>query len=373
MRLMAKAAVFYGPGRISIDKKEFHYATRNNDFFINKDLEGTVLKVRSCCVCGYDARVFRSGHKKVKPPLVLGHEICAETMKDLPSMKAGTRVAVYPILPCLQCIFCRRKMYNLCSNKREMGSSLDGGFAEYIHIPKGILQIGGLVPIPEGLSDEEASLIEPLACCLNGISQITRNRISSYRKRVPPENEEESVAIIGDGPMGLIHLQLFKNLFGTKPIMIGKIPNRLDFARSVGAERTFLFKEVDDVISEALPWSEDSEGYSIIIVAASEPTALQLATRIASKGSSISLFAGFPENGLMTANSLNPNLIHYNQLSITGSFSSTPKHFHHAIEIASEKVVDLSKLITNRYSLDSIKEAISLTQDYRGLRASVIP
>ncbi len=87
-----KAAVFYQPNKIDIQEKQ-----------IPKNDSTILLKVRSCTVCGYDVRVFRNGHKKVNPPIILGHEICGETLSDLPAMKSGTRVAVYSILPCFVC------------------------------------------------------------------------------------------------------------------------------------------------------------------------------------------------------------------------------------------------------------------------------
>ena len=347
--IRARAAVFYGPGRISIAEKEFHLQNgRAGD-----SLQESILKIRSCCVCGYDARVFRNGHRKVNPPIVLGHEICAETTKDLGSMKAGTRVAVYPVLPCLDCRYCLQKRYNLCINMKEIGSTHDGGFAQYIKIPKETIQIGGLLPVPDSLSDEEASLIEPLACCLNGFSQINGAL-----------DKDSSVAIIGDGPIGLLHLQLLKNLLGTRPVVVGKVSERMDAARSFGPAKVF---SADDEVSEMLRFSEGS-GYDLVVVATSEPSAVELAGKIASKGSCINIFAGIKGRA-----ALDPNLVHYNQISVNGSFSSTPDNFRRAARLASDKIIDLSKIITHRYSLDTIAEAISVTESYRGLRAVVIP
>lgn len=333
-----RAAVFYGPGKISVSHREIP----RSDF---------TLKIRSCCVCGYDARVFRNGHKKVNPPVVLGHEISAEATGDLKSIKAGTRVAVYPVLPCLHCKHCLQKRYNLCTSMKEIGSTLDGGFAERISIPKEIAGIGGLVPIPDSLSDEEASLIEPLACCVNSISQAGA------------PGKDGSVAIIGDGPMGLLHLQLARNMLGARTAVIGKVPHRMDAARSLGAE---VFPAGDDVL-EMREFA--GGGYDLVIVAASEPSALDLAAQLASKGSHINIFAGI--KGPAT---LDPNLIHYSQMSVSGSFSSTPADFARAIQLASNRqAVDLSKMITHRYSLDDISDALSATEGYRGLRAAVIP
>ncbi len=371
------AAVFYGPGQIYVDnEREFRpiLVRKDNDpTVIEKNFRDTVLKVRSCCVCGYDARVFRNGHRKVKPPIILGHEICAETIEDTPLMSAGTRVAVYPVLPCMRCRYCHRKMYNLCTNMQELGSTLDGGFAEYVSIPKEIMQIGGLLPVPDSLSDNEASLIEPLACCLNGVSWISQTGSTNiYRNGKALQAEEKSVAIIGDGPIGLMHLQLFKNLFRTKPILIGKISERMNIAQSLGAERTFFSDNTDATVSEILQFS-GGPGYDLVVVASSDPSALELATMIASKGSTISIFAGIKEKPAGNAATLDPNIIHYNQISVIGSFSSTPDNFKQAIQIATARVVDLSKIVTRQCSLDEISQALFLTGNYKGLRTAIIP
>src|ERR687890_2688479 len=165
------AAVFYSPNNLSVQEIQFP---------INQNEKGGVmLKVNACAVCGYDVRVFRNGHSKVTPPIILGHELCGEILKAITTttssdiiIKKGSRVAVCPVIPCLNCRYCYNKQYNLCINLKEIGSTVDGGFAEYVKIPKNIIQIGGLVPVPDNLSDEEAALLEPLACCLNGFSHI---------------------------------------------------------------------------------------------------------------------------------------------------------------------------------------------------------
>ena len=165
------AAIFYSPNNLSV--QEIQFPTDQDE-----KGGGVMLKVNACAVCGYDVRVFRNGHSKVTPPIILGHELCGELLETITTttstgiIKEGSRVAVCPVIPCLKCIYCYNKQYNLCINLKEIGSTVDGGFAEYVKIPKNVIQIGGLVPVPDNLSDEEAALLEPLACCLNGFSHI---------------------------------------------------------------------------------------------------------------------------------------------------------------------------------------------------------
>ncbi|MEO9319589.1 MAG: alcohol dehydrogenase catalytic domain-containing protein [Nitrososphaera sp.] len=348
--LKSRAAVFYGPGDIAVEQRDFPE-------FHDPSARGARLRIRCCSVCGYDARVLKSGHRKVNPPVVLGHEICGETIHDVDSITSGTRVAVYPVAPCLHCSYCKMERYNLCSNLKEIGSSIDGGFSEFLAIPKEIISIGGLVPTPDSMTDSEASLVEPLACCVNSVSNVAAMRT---RGRI------DTVAIIGDGPMGMMHAMLTRRMLGAKTVVVlGRIPNRIAFGRSLGIQTHSV---VDSPISDILQPCGD-EGYDVVFVAASDPSALELARKIAAKGACISIFAGI--SGASAA--IDPHFVHYSEVTVTGTFSSTPAHFRTAVELASRKDVDLSKLVTHTFPLESISEAFKATSDYRGMRISVRP
>lgn len=365
------AAIFYGSNNI-----------RNEEVYYNHDEKGRAgdgggvsLEVNACAVCGYDVRVFRYGHRKVTPPVILGHEICGEieedvTIRSIPpkrgteTLKAGSRVVVSPLIPCLKCIYCDNKQYNLCTNLKEIGSNVDGGFAENVGIPKNILKVGGIVPIPDCLSNEEAALLEPLACCLNGFSQMGQ------------VSERDNVVIIGDGPIGLLHLQLSRNLYHARTAVVGKIPQRIQKARSMGADATTMIDNHNDdgdsdvdvrAISKILDFT-DGMGANVIIIATSNPEAFDFAVKVASKSSRINIFSGMTKGRNI---SFDPNWLHYNQISITGSFSSTPSSFQEAVRIASNREIDLSKLISRSYSLTDIKEAILATEKCLELRAVI--
>lgn len=357
-----RAAVYYGPG--CIVNKEI-YPTHNSD------KEGVLLKLKACAVCGYDVRVFRDGHLKVKPPVILGHEICGEINRDIFSIvngketfiKAGTRVTVSPIVPCMKCKYCIMNEYNLCIHLREIGSSIDGGFAEYVNIPTEVIRIGGLVPIPDNMNDDEAALLEPFACCLS--SQINMGW---------GIGQKGTMVIIGDGPIGLLHLQLSKSI-GTRTIVIGKIPRRLSKATSLGADLSLFFNRNDinddrsgeDTLREVMSYT-GGYGADAIIIATSSPAAFEFALRIAAKNSKINIFAGMPGSCCLP---LDLNRIHYSQVTITGSFSSTPNMLKKGADLISTGQINLSEIISHHYPLEDIKEAMSVTENYLGLRVII--
>ena len=369
------AAVFYSPNNLGVQEIQFPTDQDERD--------GVMLKVNACAVCGYDVRVFRNGHSKVTPPIILGHELCGELLETITTttttttstgiIKEGSRVAICPVIPCLNCRYCYNKQYNLCINLKEIGSTVDGGFAEYVKIPKNIVQIGGLVSVPDNLSDEEAALLEPLACCLNGFSHI--GQITTEEEEKGGGKRSSSVVIIGDGPIGLLHLQLSK-LYGAKTIVVGKISARIQKAKSMGADEV-IFAADDHQSSSRKETSDDvleltgGIGANVVIVATSNPAALDLAIKVAAKNSRINIFAGMPKDDNNNTILIDPNWLHYNQISITGSFSSTPSMLYEAARLASTKKIDLTKIVTHRYSLSNIEDAILATENYYGLRAVI--
>ena len=342
------SAVFSGPRNFEI--KDLPMSSKNCN---------VILKTLSCAVCGYDVRVFNEGHKKVQPPIVLGHEICARTLGTLrlPNgqiIAEDKRVIVSPLIPCLKCHNCNAGYFNCCNKLYEIGSSVNGGFADYINIPENNILINGIVPIGSNIHDDEASLIEPLSCCLNAYLNIN----NSVR--------DEYVIIIGDGPIGLIHLQISK-LFGAKTIVVGKIPSRLREAESIGADMILMNNDSDESIRTIWDYTYE-QGGKLIIVATSNPDAIDLALKVAGKNSLINVFAGIPKNKFVN---IDPNLLHYNQITLSGSFSSTPNLMKKAVDLVHNQKINLRRLETHRFSLDEIDKAFNITEDYRGLRSVI--
>ena len=342
-----QAAVFSGPNDLNVK-------------LVKSPSDGIRTRVRACAVCGYDVRVFRHGHRKVRPPVILGHEICAELVDVVQTpqgnLSKGTRVAIYPQVPCLECQLCRLKQYNMCLNLRELGSTVNGGLAEYVQIPDNLVKIGGLVEVPPSITDEQAALLEPLACCLNSVSRMDSQR-----------PDHSNVVIIGDGPIGLMHLQLLKQTQNRKVCVIGRIDSRMHKAREMGAD--FVLKRQDDesTIQKIVERFQGAYADSIVI-ATSNPVALDLAQKLAGKNSLINLFAGMSHDNLPR---IDANRVHYDQLLVMGSFGCTPSLMSRAAGIVSEKKIDISSIVTHHYSLLETKNAFVDTENYAGLRAVI--
>jgi len=358
MAKFMNAAIFYGPNNIQIKDIDFKKST-NNDY---------LLKVLSCSVCSYDVRTFRNGHFKVTPPIILGHEICAEMVDEYQgknvSIKPKTRVSIYPIIPCFECWYCNNKKYNLCINLKEIGSTINGGFAESLLIPKQVFEIGGIVPVLDNVANEEASLIEPLACCLNSINQIKNL-------------EFDSVTILGDGPIGLMQLMLIKRFFKVNVTLIGKIPHRVESAKKLGADLAILVDDTDEFTLDGYKkiTSDVNSAFSpnVVFVSNNNPLSLNLAVKLVNKNGKIVLFSGIKNKGSGNNNavSIDPNFVHYNQVSVFGSFSSTPNNMIEAMNLVNSKEIDLKSLITQTFSLASVKEAFLTSESYKGFKSII--
>lgn len=353
------AAVYYGPNDMRLENLDFSETCKNNM---------NLLRVLSCSICSYDVRTFRNGNFKVTPPIILGHEICAELVNEYKtsnlSMRPQTRVSIYPVVPCLECWYCKESKFNLCNNLKEMGSTINGGFAEYIVIPKEVFEIGGIIPVPDNITNEEASLIEPLACCINSINQVK-------------DLEFESAIIFGDGPIGLMQLMLLKRFFKIRVTVIGKIKHRLETAKKLGADLVILFEDDNDMSTILQQIREFNGKFSpnLIFISNNNPECIESALKLVNKNGRIILFSGFknkmyPQKKSFSSE-IDPNLVHYNQVSITGSFSSNPVNLKEAMDLVGSGEIELYNLISNTFSIEKIREAFRTSESFTGIKSII--
>ena len=184
-----------------------------------------VVKVRASGICATDVKTLLGQSLPKKLPAILGHEAVGEVFElgsGVTGFELGERVAVYPIAVCGECYYCTRGRHNLCSNEFGLGHGVDGGFAEYVRLPRQIVRIGGVVRLPDGLPFEEAALAEPLSC---GLAALRAHRLT----------RGDTVVIVGAGPMGLIHLKV-SQWAGARVIVADLLSRRLETAAAMGAD-----------------------------------------------------------------------------------------------------------------------------------------
>src|SRR5690242_10130671 len=189
-----------------------------------------LVKVKVALTCGTDVKVFRRGYhaRMIVPPAVFGHELAGDVVAagpDVEQFRIGQRVVAANSAPCEECYFCLRNQQNLCEDLLFN----NGAYAEYIRIPERIVERNTYL-IPEGVSYQDAALVEPLACVLRGLEE------TGFRPG-------DSVAIIGLGPIGLMFVRLAK-VYGARVIAIGRRKTQLRRAEAAGADELISTEQI---------------------------------------------------------------------------------------------------------------------------------
>ncbi|MCL6578866.1 MAG: zinc-binding dehydrogenase [Candidatus Bathyarchaeota archaeon] len=327
-----KAAMLYGVKDLRVEEAEKP-----------KTEAGEVLvKVKAATTCGTDLKIFQRGYveKVIKLPTIFGHEWAGEVVEvgeGLEWPTKGMRVRAGNSAPCLHCTMCQKGKYNLCENM----IWLWGAYAEYIKVPARMVLVN-MQEIPEHVSFEEAAITEPLACILHGIEEADVKL-------------GDSVAIIGAGPIGLLHLLTVKKMGVEKAIMIDLVEERLGFAEKLGADETVNAGKTDVV--EIVRKLTRGYGADVVIEAIGLPATWEQALKLVRKGGTVLEFGGCPPG---TEVKVNAEMLHYGEVTVMGTFHTTPLHFRKALNLIASRAIDVRSLITRKMKLDDIKEAFNI-------------
>ena len=315
-----------------------------------------LVRVKGATTCGTDLKIFQRGYveKIIKLPTIFGHEWAGEVVQTGASVewpKVGMRVRAGNSAPCLHCTMCQKNRYNLCEDM----IWLWGAYAEYIKVPARMVWVN-MQQIPESVSYLEASIAEPLACVLHGAEEAGVKL-------------GDSVAIIGAGPIGLLHLLTAKKMGASKTIMIDVVDERLDLASKLGADATINGSKTDVVKNVR----ELTGGYGadIAIEAIGLPATWEQALKLARKGGVVLEFGGCPPG---TEIKVNAEQFHYGELTLRGAFHATPMHFRKALDLIASHTIDVRPLITREVPLEQIRTAFDLlTTSKRDVKIGIIP
>jgi len=319
--------------------------------------DGEVLvKVKAATTCGTDLKIFQRGYveKVIKLPTIFGHEWAgevAEVGKGLEWPRKDMRVRAGNSAPCLHCSMCQRGKYNLCENM----IWLWGAYAEYIKVPARMVLMN-MQGIPDGISYEEAAITEPLACVLHGVEQANVKL-------------GDTVAIIGAGPIGLLHLLTVKKMGAGRTIMIDLVDERLGFAEKLGADATVNSgkENVETRIRELT----GGYGADVAIEAIGLSATWEQALKLARKGGTVLEFGGCPPG---TEIKVNAEMLHYGELTVMGTFHTTPLHFRKALNLIATRTIDVRPLVTRKMKLDNIKEAFEILSTSKNeIKIGILP
>lgn len=317
-----------------------------------------LMRVRASAICGTDVRIYRGKKTKgVRLPSILGHEFAGDVVavgEGVTGFAAGDRISVEPVIPCHNCAYCKNGRENVCANRTAIGYEFDGAFAEYVRIPATAVAGGHVYKFPASLAYEQAALAEPLACCLNG-----------------QENAQvglgDVVVILGAGPIGLMHLQLARAAGARAVVVSEPSEHRRATAQAMGAH-------VVDPVSADLPTVvkglTDGLGADVVILAIGFAPLANQALGLVRKGGRVNLFAGFSVGDMPP---MDVNLIHYNEILVSGASALTRAQYEKALRLIAAGVVDVAGLISHRFALDQMEEAFQAAEGGLGIKVVITP
>jgi len=320
-----------------------------------------LIKVESCAICKTDVKMFHAGHRDLELPRVLGHEVAGtivEVGKEVAEeFKVGDRVQVAPGLPCGSCPFCIRGIPNMCDKMKIIGFHHDGGFAEYMLVPAKGVQNGCVNKIPPSLSFEEASLAEPIACCINALK----------RCRVEPG---DAVVIFGAGPIGHLCARLALLFGASEIIVIENSPQRIEFAeKNHLADVIIDSSDIGSDPVEAIREETNSNGVDVVIPACSAPEVPVQGIKMLNKRGRIVFFSGLPYGHENV--SLDHNQIHYKEIQIFGAYGCTSEQNRDAVRMLSAGRLNVKYLITHRISLDELIKGFEMVDTHNAMEIVV--
>jgi L-iditol 2-dehydrogenase len=321
--------------------------------------DGLLIKVKACAICGTDIKIFHSGHTHIRPPRITGHELSGEIVevgKNVEEFAVGQRVAVAPALPCGTCYYCKKAIFGMCERLAPIGYHHDGGFAEYMAVPPVAVRMNCVNLLPENVSYEEAAIAEPLACAING-QNLSGVGLGSV------------VLVIGAGPLGCMHVRLAKARGAIKTILADISQHRLEMAQIANAD--LYLNSADHDLQRIVLVETDGRGANVVITACSSPQAQEQALDLVAKRGNINFFGGLPKgNSTITIDS---NLLHYREFSITGTHGSAPDDNRLALDLISRGIVPVKDLISKTIPLEQLVEGIRMAESGRYMKIVVTP
>ncbi len=302
-----------------------------------------LVHMHACGVCGTDIEKIHA--QNITPP-ILGHEVAGQIERVgglVQVFRGGDRVLVHHHVSCGTCFFCKNGLETLCEAYPK--SNLDPcGFAEYFRVPATLVRGGTVYRLPDSMSYEDGSQVEPTACCIRAL-------------RKAGVAAGKSVAVFGVGPVGLIHVQLTK-AFGAAPVFaIDPIQSRREIAARLGADDAL--DPASDKVYEAITSMTEGLGVDLAIVATASVRAVEQAINSTRKGGRVILF-GAPPRGAQL--SLDLSRLFLREITIQSSYSTSETEMKMALEFIKNKRINPTKLITHRLPLVKALEAFRIAE-----------
>ena len=320
------------------------------------------IRVKNCSTCGTDVKIRKNGHQNLAPPRIIGHEIAGEVVEVGSGVagdwKPGDRVQVIAAVPCGKCHECRKGWMAVCQNQTSVGYQYDGGFAEYMIVPREVLAVDGMNRIPDGVGFAEASAAEPFACAINAQEQLG----------IEPGDD---VVIFGAGPIGCLHVRIARGVHRAGRIILVDINSeRLKMSADAVKPDVVINASEVNIVEEILKLT-GGRGADVIITATPANITQEQAVSMAARNGRIRFFGGLPKT--TPTITLDSNLVHYRQLHLHGANGSAPEHKRRALDYIASGEVPVADLITRRIRLRDVMDAFGIVERGEAIKVTVEP
>jgi L-iditol 2-dehydrogenase len=346
-----RAAVYRGSGRVEVEAIP-----------VPEIGAGEILvRVETCGICHTDLK--KIAYDLLEPPRVYGHEtagVVAAVGSAVSRYRVGDRVVVFHHIPCGECFYCRRKLFAQCPVYKRVGVTAGfepagGGFAQYVRVMDWIVE-RGVEKIPEGVSFDQASFVEPVNTCLKGFKQID-------------PQPEDVIAVLGQGPIGLIFTMMAVRT-GSRVLVTDTMASRRGLALSFGVQEAF--NPLDEHLEARVKSMTGSRGADLVIVAASAPGIVQQAVACSRPGARILLFAQTSHQERIEVSSADVCVA---ERALFGSYSASVDLQKESANLVFSGALPVQDLITHRVALNDIHSGIerALHPDEVSLKIVVQP
>ncbi len=325
-----------------------------------KPSHGEILvKIKVALTCGTDLKAFLRGHPLIPMPGFFGHEfsgVIEDVGRGVKRFKRGDEIMAVHSAPCKKCVFCKKGIYNLCENI--MGTKVLGAFSEYILLPPHIVEQNVFIK-PKNVSFEEAAFLEPLSCVVHSIEPLNIKK-------------GDRILIIGSGTMGLLHLVLLKSKGAT--VVVSDInEGRLEIAKRLGAD--FIIHPDSTIsflkIPPCPPFSKGGmSGFDFVFECTGKPEVWEESIKYLRRGGTLILFGGCKKGTKVTYDTYR---LHYDEITIKGSFHYTPDDVKRAYKLICKGRLNLSRLISKSYHIKDVPKAFDKLAKGEGLKYAIVP
>ncbi len=307
-----------------------------------------LLRLRGCGLCGSDIAKIVTDHPA---PSVFGHEVVGDVVEAGPGVErfaVGDRAVAAHHVPCFECHYCRRGSPSMCRGFKR--TNLDpGGFAELIRVPAANVAWATFGIAPH-VSDEAASFIEPLGCCLRAVGRT-------------PVGPGDLAVIVGLGSIGCLLAQLLGRS-GAGVVGLEPLSARAEVARRLGIDAFAADEAVEGVVRERT----DGRGADLVLITAGGSTVLPLATGLVRDGGTIHYFAGGPGEILPVP----LETLYRRELTVTTTYSSSPADLAEAHALVTGGEVTVEPLISHRLPLSDVARGVDLMLRREAMKVFVV-